>query len=128
MRTFPSQPQELKLRPFAPRKKRCGAAAVEFAIVAPLLVILVLGLIEFGRVLMVQQVLTNAAREGCRTAVLEGSTTSDVNTTVSNYLTASGISGAPAPTVSPDPSTAAPGSSVTVTVSVAFNNVSWLPV
>jgi|GraSoiStandDraft_27_1057306.scaffolds.fasta_scaffold262607_2 Flp pilus assembly protein TadG len=128
MHAFPTRPQEVKSPGSLRRWQRRGAAAVEFAIVAPLLVALVLGLIEFGRVLMVGQILTNAAREGCRTAVLEGSTTTDVNTTVSNYLTGSGISGAPAPTVSPDPSSAAPGSSITVTVSVPFNNVSWLPV
>src|SRR5947209_283568 len=65
--------------PTADSNRRWGAAAVEFAIVAPLLVSLVLGLIEFGRVLMVEQILTNAAREGCRTAVLDGSTTSDTS-------------------------------------------------
>src|SRR5947209_17029419 len=114
MRASPIRLPALPSRSCTAPKKRRGAAAVEFAIIAPLLVALVLGLIEFGRVLMVEQILTNAAREGCRTAVLEGSTSSDVNTTVSNYLTGSGISGAPNPTVSPDPSSAAPGASITV--------------
>src|SRR5947209_5457878 len=112
MRVYPTRPPEVKSPRRASRAKRWGAAAVEFAIVAPILVSLVLALIEFGRVLMVEQILTNAAREGCRTAVLEGSTTTDVNTTVSSYLAGSGISGAPNPTVSPDPSTAAPGASI----------------
>ena len=109
-------------------RTRRGTASVELAVVLPLLVALLAGIWEVGRLVQVQQVLTNAAREGCRTAVLEGSTTTDVNNTVSNYLTGSGISGAPNPTVSPDPSTATVGTSITVTVSVPFNNVSWLPV
>ncbi len=48
---------------------RCGAAAVEFAIVAPVFFLLVIGMIEIGRALMVQQVLINASRVGARQAV-----------------------------------------------------------
>lgn len=43
-----------------------GAAAVEFAILLPLLLLLVLGTIEFGRAYNAQLTLTNAAREGVR--------------------------------------------------------------
>ncbi|HKU29947.1 MAG TPA: TadE/TadG family type IV pilus assembly protein, partial [Arthrobacter sp.] len=39
-----------------------GAAAVEFALVAPILVLLVLGIMEFGRAYNAQVSLTNAAR------------------------------------------------------------------
>jgi Flp pilus assembly protein TadG len=106
--------------------RRDGAAAVEFAVVVPVLIILVFGMIEFSRLMMVEQVLDNAAREGCRRAVLNTATTSDVNTVVTNYLNNSGISGESI-TVSPDPSTASAGTAITVTVSVPFSSVSWLP-
>ena len=43
-----------------------GAAAVEFAIVLPMLLLLLLGIMEFGRAYNVQLTLTNAAREGVR--------------------------------------------------------------
>ncbi len=43
---------------------------VEFAIVAPIFFLLIFGMIEFGRVVMVQQLLTNASREGARLGVL----------------------------------------------------------
>ncbi len=43
-----------------------GAALVEFAIVAPLLLLLVFGIIEFGRAYNAQNTLTHAAREGAR--------------------------------------------------------------
>lgn len=109
------------------RKNRRGAAVVEFAIVAPVFFLLVFGMIEYGRLVMVQQVLTNASREGARQAVLDGSTTSSVTDAVQNYLTAARISG-PTIAVNPDPpSTAGFGDPVTVTVSVPFNQVSWLP-
>lgn len=109
------------------RKQRRGAAAVEFAIVAPLFFLLVMGMIEYGRMVMVQQVITNASREGARRAVLDGATTAAVQTTVANYMTSANIT-SPTVTVTPNPpSGAASGSPITVTVSIPFSQVSWLP-
>lgn len=121
------QAQKLKSFIRIGRNKRQAASAVEFAFIAPILVVLILGMIEFGRVMMVEQVLTNAAREGCRYAVLADSTVSPatVRTKVDEYLGGSRISGHSV-SVNPDPSTAAAGTSINVTVSVPFNSVSWL--
>jgi Flp pilus assembly protein TadG len=47
-------------------RKEQGAAAVEFALILPILVILVFGIIEFGRAYNAQVSLTGAAREGAR--------------------------------------------------------------
>jgi len=94
--------------------------------VLPVFVILVFGMIEYGRMVMVQQVITNASREGARKAVLDGATTSAVQTAVTTYLTNAAISGG-STAVSPDPSTAASGDPITVTVSIPFSAVSWLP-
>ncbi len=55
-----------------------GAAIVEFAIILPLLLTLLFGIIEFGWVFMIRQTLANAAREGCRVAVLKTATEDDV--------------------------------------------------
>ncbi len=108
-------------------RRRLGAAVVEFAVVAPVFFAMVFGMIEFGRVVMVQQVLTNAAREGARVAVLDGSTSGQVTTTVTDYLSNASISGSTA-TVSPSTLTASSaGDPITVTVSVPFSQVSWLP-
>jgi Flp pilus assembly protein TadG len=113
------------------RTPRRGTAVVEFALLSPFLFLVVLGLIEFGRVLMVEQVLTNGAREACRTASLPGSASTDVQNAAVTYLTNSSIPVSNPNSqisVSPDPSTATPGTAMTVTVSVPFNSVSWLPV
>jgi Flp pilus assembly protein TadG len=100
---------------------------VEFAVVAPVFLLLVFGMIEYGRMVMVQQVITNASREGARVAVLDGSTTASVTSAVTSYLTAGSITGASV-TVNPDPpSNAQYGDPVTVTVSIPFSQVSWLP-
>ncbi len=113
------------------RKQRRGAAAVEFAIVAPIFFLLVFGMIEYGRMVMVQQVLTNASREGARIGVLDPPTGQTslplVTSTVNSYLAAAGITGATITTTPTEPSTAIYGQSVRVKVSVPFNNVSWLP-
>jgi Flp pilus assembly protein TadG len=110
------------------RKKRRGAAVVEFAIVAPVFFLLVFGMIEYGRMVMVQQILTNASREGARVAVLDGATSTSVETAVTNYLTNASITGADVDINPPDPASAGYGQGITVTVSVPFSQVSWLPV
>ncbi len=111
------------------RRNRRGAAVVEFAIVAPVFFLLVFGMVEYGRMVMVQQVITNAAREGARVGVLDGAAYTDVQTAVNNYLTAASIStSATTITVTPNPpSSQTTGNPVTVTVSIPFKKVSWLP-
>lgn len=67
-----------------------GAAMVEFAIVLPLLLVLVLGIIDFGRALFVLNNLTNAAREGARfgaTRIEPPPTNGAVQTAVRNRVT-----------------------------------------
>lgn len=51
-----------------------GAAAVEFALVFPLLVAVILGVIAFGHAYFVQSVLSNAARDGVRVMALQDTT------------------------------------------------------
>ncbi|WP_222267572.1 TadE/TadG family type IV pilus assembly protein [Modestobacter marinus] len=48
-----------------------GASAVEFALIVPLLVVLVLGIAEFGHAFQVQGTLSAAAREGVRVMALQ---------------------------------------------------------
>ncbi|REK18432.1 MAG: pilus assembly protein [Planctomycetota bacterium] len=107
--------------------ERMGSAAVEMAVVAPLFFLMLMGMIEFGRLVMVQQVLTNAAREGARVGILDNRTAADVQSASNQFLSAAGVSGATV-NVTPDPPSSAPaGSPVTVTITVPFSQVSWLP-
>ena len=115
------------------RIRRRGASVVEFAIVAPVFILLVLGMIEYGRMIMVQQVITNASREGARQAALDGSTTTSVNSTVNTYLSNGSISGASVAIVDQNdatlnPATATAGTAIKVKVTVNFDSVKWLPV
>lgn len=49
-----------------PKASERGAVAVEFAILAPVLIMILMGIMEFGRAYNAQISLTNAAREGVR--------------------------------------------------------------
>ena len=110
------------------RRRRTGGAAVEFAIVAVPLILLLLTVVEFGRALMCVHSLEEAARLGCRTAVLQGTTVSEVETTVAETLAPAGI-GNQTVAVSPNPlGAAAAWSPVTVTVTASYADLSWLPV
>jgi Flp pilus assembly protein TadG len=52
-------------------REQRGATAVEFALIVPLLIVLVLGIAEFGRAFQVQGTLSAAAREGVRVMALQ---------------------------------------------------------
>ena len=65
------------MRQFARRRDE-GAAAVEFALVLPILVVLLFGIIEFGLVFDAQLTITHAAREGARVASVGGNVGSAV--------------------------------------------------
>jgi hypothetical protein len=83
-----------------PRSRR-GTAIVEAAFCLPLLVILMLGMWEVGRMVQVSQILANAAREGARYAAagnMNGTpvTVALVQKTVTDYLTGSGLPSAAA--------------------------------
>ena len=72
---------------------RSGQAMVEFALVMPVLLILVVGIVEFGRAWNVQQVMTDAAREGARKAAVwdESVVEADVRNTIMRALATSSI-------------------------------------
>lgn len=59
----------MRRRPGSGARDR-GAAAVEFALLLPVLLLVLFGIIDFGRALNAQITLTQAAREGARLAAL----------------------------------------------------------
>ena len=64
---------------------------IEAAIVLPLLLLVVLGIMDFGLLFQRYEVLTNAAREGARVGVLPGYSPADVKSRVQQYLDAGGL-------------------------------------
>lgn len=69
-------------------KHQSGTSAVEFALLLPILVLLVFGIIEFGLLLYDQAVITNASREGARAGIIQQPsrvTCSEIQTVVTNY-------------------------------------------
>jgi len=88
-------------------REQQGVAAVEFAIIAPLLFVLVFGIIEFGLLLYDKQIITNASREAARAGIVQGSprpTATEIKNVVTAYaqdkLFTFGGPGLHAPTVS----------------------------
>ena len=72
------------------RQGRRGTVTVEMALVLPIFTMLVFGIIEFGRGFMIMQLVTNAAREGCRRGIIDGSTNSDVTSYIQTFMQTSG--------------------------------------
>ena len=80
-----------------PQLRERGAAAVEFGLLLPLLMLLVMGIVEYGLVFSRQHVLTNAAREGARAASVNLSQSlaiSQAQSVAANYLNVAGITNA----------------------------------
>lgn len=109
-------------------RNRTGAAVVEFALVAPIFIMLVFGIIEFGRGVLVQQVITNATREGAREAALPESTVSSVKAKVVEFLADSSIEVSPSSvSVTPNPAAVINNEQIKVSVRVPYSSVSWIP-
>jgi Flp pilus assembly protein TadG len=72
-------------------KSARGTALLEVALTLPLVLLVSVGIFEFGRAWEVMQVLTNAAREGARVAILPGQPVDAVKRRVTDYMAAGGL-------------------------------------
>ena len=112
---------------------------MEMALVLPIFFMVVLGIVEFGRAMMVGQLVTNAAREGARIGVVDGNSNSDIESFIEDFLsTAVGVSASSITitiTVKPAPGNTTTGNEVAnaqakdlvkVEVSVPFDKVSYI--
>ena len=105
----------------APRHRATnrGQLVIEFALVLPILLLVVFGITEFGRALMTVNVLNAAAREGARVAAVGGDSTSAVNRVVA-VVQAGSIKNWAISVTHPDPISRA----ITVTVTTQFQALS----
>ena len=118
-------PLARRRRPTRPQR---GGFVVELAIVLPLLVLLLLGAVDIGRGLMVQHSLEGAARAGCRLYTLKKEATEqDVRNIVDLAMTRAGLRGYSIEFTPTPGAQVAHMQPVSVTVSIDYNRVAWLP-
>ncbi|MGA7105290.1 MAG: TadE/TadG family type IV pilus assembly protein [Candidatus Deferrimicrobiaceae bacterium] len=106
-------------------KTERGQGLVEFALLVPIMLLLVIGIAEFGRAWMMRNILTGAAREGARVAAVEPDSASSINqgrAAAIAVLSSAGISVPPA-TVIVDPSPPTPFNAVQVDVTYTYSVV-----
>jgi Flp pilus assembly protein TadG len=114
------------------RTSENGSALLETAFILPIMLIISAGIFEFGRAYQTYEVVTNAAREGARVAILPNASTSDVNDRVNAYLNAGSLNSSSATVSVNQSATVTVGSGTatasTVTVSYPFSFVVLDPI
>ena len=138
----PSAPEAIRLAALAQGKRgglarrllsARGTALMETALTLPLLLLVSVSIFEFGRAYQTWQVLTNAAREGARVAILPNSTVSDVQSRVTAYMQSGQLPDYAGATISVDQNQtvsigASTASASVVTVAYPFNFIVLNPV
>ena len=107
------------------RERRRGAEVLEAALVLPIVLLLVSGMVEFAYFFHLQHNLTSAAREGARAGVPFGAGNADVDTAIDKVMNSVGLKkGDFDVSVTPgDVLNASAGSDVTVTISAKWSKV-----
>ncbi len=100
------------------RRNQRGQAVVEMALVLPILIMLIFGIVEFGRILNTYMIVTNLSREGAREGAV-GGTDTEITNAVQNGTNADQFdTGLMSITIDPPAMSERPrGSAVKVTVS-----------
>ena len=112
------------------KSAQSGIVAVEMALLLPLLLLLTLGILEYGWMFLKVNQITNAARRGARVGITVDATTTDVQTAVANLMDSFGL-GTSSYTLSITPGTVEdllPMETLTVSVSVPYANIDLLGV
>ena len=106
------------------RPSRTGAAAVEFAIVAPIFFVLLIGSLEFGRLNVIRHTADQAAYEAARHAMVPGATVDEARQHANRMLRIVGTRGAQ---IDVQPADLGPDvDEITVTVDVPLNQNGWI--
>ena len=106
-----------------------GTALLEAAVTIPILLLIAVGIFEFGRAYQTWQVLTNAAREGARVSVLPTGNDGAVVSVVRNYMTRGGLPAAGTAGVSVNRNAAVGSNSASqITVDYPFQFIVLQPV
>jgi Flp pilus assembly protein TadG len=127
------------------RRKRPGSAVTEFAFVSPILAMVLMGMIELSRGIMVKVTLSDAARAGCRWGIQSQNANADIVTRCTDVMRYNGfdvskfnpnttgainitVTDGSGNTVNSNESLdAPPGSFVSVQVSIPVSSTTWVP-
>jgi Flp pilus assembly protein TadG len=110
------------------KRNERGAALVEAAITIPILLLIAVGIFEFGRAYQTWQVLTNAAREGARLAVTPASNAANVQALVRTYMQNGGLPNYATADVQVVSEDLTSGSASTITIGYPFSFMVLQPV
>ena len=112
------------MKPAQSRRRDRGSAAVEFALVLPILMLLIFALVDFGRMLSAKITVTGAAREGARAAAIigpeEGASRVRAASGDLGEAVTSDVVGCPDPDTDPDADPENTDATVTVTYHFTF--------
>jgi Flp pilus assembly protein TadG len=122
--------------------QRNATAIIEFALVAPFLCLILMGMFELGRAMMVKATLSDAARKGCRTGIKRDKGNSDITAQVFDVMIDNGYDSSkfnpptlgsititvtdPSGNVLPDSLDAPSGTIVSVQVSIPVSSTTWV--
>jgi Flp pilus assembly protein TadG len=128
----------------ARRQRRSATAVIEFALLCPFLCMIIMGMFELGRAMMVKNILSDAARKACRTGIQRDKGNSDITSEVNNIMSDNGFTAAkfnppsigaititvtdPSGNTLTDSLDAPSGTVVSVQVSIPVSSTAWVPV
>jgi len=104
-----------------------ASSTVEFALVLPIMLLILMGTVEFGRIMSVSQMLNSAAREGARAATLPGASNITVQDRVNQELASAGLPNGIIELTPSDVTTANRNDPVTVRVTLPYSDIAWMP-
>ena len=124
------------------RQRRSGIASAEFALLVPFLVMIVMGMLELGRAMMVKTILSDAAHKACRTGIKRDKGDANIKSEAINVMQDNGFGTSkfnpnslgtitiivtdPNGTVLSDSLDAPSGSIVSVQVSIPVSSTTWV--
>lgn len=124
------------------RRRRQAIAAVELAMVIPVLALMAMGMFELSRGMMARQILTGAARKGCRTGIVQGFGNQDIINDAVNVMQDNGFGTTqfnpntvgyititvtdPNGNILTDAMNAPSGSEISVRVAIPTTSVNWV--
>lgn len=120
-------------RPTSHEGSRAGLATVEFAVIAPVLVGVFLGMLELGRAISVAETLSDATRIACRTAANTANADATVTADALSVLSDNSLDGSQATVAilingtQASLATASEGDRITVRVSIPVSAITWVP-